>query len=774
MIPGVYKKQRKYLETYPVLIEDTSSLSSEYFNIQVIPSTLTSGKNLIIILGKRNRLLPNTNVYIEILDINNEPIYYEVPNIKGQNNSRYIIPYIFSTTPIGSGRITLVGTAKYDLSNKKIIGKWSTIPNVRWSRPIFIDRNTRNESEILFNSIPLISIDRINSEYYTLTQPSNVTFTSGSVSYEISNHLPNILSTGFEFNSDMLNASISVPSPNIGSIEYPAYTSVITEIVSGKRVVVNDFYDYSSYFDPSSYEIVYTPSTERTISTLNSKYYIKLGISNINLLSGDVYRSKLYFRDKNYDSHYELLDDFVYENKSLLYDYTDINNVVDFGGFTSESILSYWDVEYENNEYSSTFITKSLNNDYFLDSMLLESTYKNNNLYFLCKQNTAISYKNSLNYILSFNLYVGDFSNVDLIVYVSGSSFVSDNILGIKMFQKTLREGTNNDLTCNITPNSDGTGCIVFKLQSGKNWYLNDIKLYPKIDTIHSPQSYTKFIATPFDHLSSSMDFRLDYFNYQSTQAIESSYAEMGDAVTYTSPTLELTLDVVNESGITFEIGTIINVELTSSFTKNDAGSVSSRNIKRSNTTLSTELTQDIVTYLDTNVEVISSIQYSTTVNYEEGSIKNNAIGEPFPYGHIEAGSLTDYAYIYGKYKAIYGVSSSYQESNLNDNSWVRNSSNYQNMTFLNPTSGATTTFNINVSDQDIFTWIIVPSDYTVSSIKLLQSSYAEILASFDSTLVTIQDGGSNSLECLAYYEKLVIPNSQNVTYIVTVTKNEI
>jgi hypothetical protein len=253
-------------------------------------------------------------------------------------------------------------------------------------------------------------------------------------------------------------------------------------------------------------------------------------------------------------------------------------------------------------------------------------------------------------------------------------------------------------------------------------------------------------------------------------QAVSSSYVSLGDVVTYTAPTLDLTLDVVDESGTSFEIGTVIDVELTSSFTKNDAGAVTSRNIKSGSLDLSTTLTQDIVTYLNESVIVENSIHYSTTVNYAEGDIKNNLLGEPYPFGKIEAGSLVDNAYISGRYNLFAGISSSYQESNLSDNAWVRSSDNYSNKQFLNSTG--TTAFNIEVINQAIFTWIIVPDTYSVTSIKLVQSSNAEILGSFDSTTVSISDGGAGPLDCIAYYEKLIIPNSQAVTYAVIVNKS--
>jgi len=813
MFSKSYTINKKNLDRLDVLINDTSIDSPNYFNIQTFPNTLTSGKNLIEILGIRNKLVPNTKVYVEITDINNEAVYYKIPIKKGDNNSRYIIPYIFYDTPIGIGKVTLIGTAKYDLNGKKITGKWANTTNIRWSRNININRSVRNNTEILFDNEPNISINKIDSTKQTIIQPAGVTASDGYVSYEVVNNMPFVNSHDFEFTSDMLHGSISVPSPDIGSSSEPvSYNTSITDIISSTNVKVNDFYKLTSNpftpitraFKESAYELTYLPPTAKsTVTETETKAYLKVDINNMKLLSGDVYRSRLYFKDDNYDGNYELLDDFVYEDYQMLTDNADINNIVNYGLFDSGSILTYWSASYLDsvlnletlNEYIITDdgdrltteadvflvlnqdvsftddqISETINHDIMLNSVLLESDTTFDTVFMYYKQNDSITYKDNVDYLLDFNFYVSNYAGeLELLVYASGSAFPTDNPVGIKMLHKLVNQNTNNNVQCNIKPNASGTGHIIFKLRSDKSWYLNNINLYSKIDNLHNQQTYSKFIATPLNHLSSSLSFKLEYFNYENTQAITSSYTNIGDSVTYTEPTLDLTLDVLNESTTIFEIGEAVNVDLTSSFVQNDAGSVSSRDIKRDSTTLTTTLSDDNVYYSDTNVEITDSIQYMTTVNYTQGDIKLNSIGEAFPYGRIAEGILTDSQYLYGKYYVFTGVSSSDQSTHFNDNTWVRSSNNYQDKHFLNTTG--TTTFDIEVSDEDLFTWIIAPSTYNVTSIKLVESSYAEIIGSFSSSIVEIEDGGGTALSCIAQSELLDVPNSSNVIYRVIVQK---
>lgn len=774
-----YIKQKRYLDKLPILIEDTSNLSEKYFNIIYIPNILTGGKNLITFLGKINSLKPNTKVYVEILDVNNNAVYYEIPVTKGDNNERYIIPFILNNTPIGMGKITLIGTAQYDLNGNNVPLKWANIPNVKWSRYININKEARNNSPILFKDEPKITINRIESSYYPVGL-DKITLTDGKIGYEFnkSNNTSYLFSDGFDFTHEMINAIVSISNPQLSNQgqennnPIPYNTSILNVVNKTTAIAQTRYnigkppfaYDFIDRFELSDYSMNYELETqEETTNPFLNKSYIQLGVSNLNLLSGDITRSRLYFKDKNYNSNFELLDDFVYEDLSLLKDYTDINHVVNYGIFDNDNTLNYWTPSYLDNTLLPDTINITRDDTYVLNSIKVESSIIDLNKHILVKQAEPIFFTNNIDYNLNLNLYINDYTNSKLEIYISGSAFITeDNILGKKILDCDLLENFNQNISTLIFPDQSGTGQLIFKLNNNKIWYFGNIIMTSRIDPKHSPQTYMKYIATPIDHLSSSLSFRLEYFNYENVQSISSSVVDLGDSITYIQPTLKLYLDVVDENGIILEYGTIANIDLTSSFQKNDAGNVTSRNIKRENTMLTNQITQDNVYHKDMNVYITDKIKYSTTVNYAEGPVKNNSIGEPFPFGKIPSGTLVDYAYVYGKNKIFAGVSSSYQENKMN-NAWIRNPNNYQQDPLLPDTPF---TFKIEVTDEDIFTWVISPLNRPVQSIKLVQSSNAEIIGSFDSTVITIKDAaGLNNVEYNLYYEKLVVPNSYLVTY---------
>ena len=103
----------------------------------------------------------------------------------------------------------------------------------------------------------------------------------------------------------------------------------------------------------------------------------------------------------------------------------------------------------------------------------------------------------------------------------------------------------------------------------------------------------------------------------------------------YTKPTLNLATTVPVTSQ---ECGTVINPTLTATFTKNDGGNLTSIEIQKGAekvTGAESPLTSEqSVTFAD------AAVSYKAVAAYEEGSIKNDNLGEQSPNGHIVAGSI--------------------------------------------------------------------------------------------------------------------------------------
>src|SRR5574344_1571865 len=99
-----------------ILIEDTTRISSGYFNITSFPDEFTSGKNLIYFKGNPNIFVDGTPIDIEVLDMNGVPIYAEVFLDNDSNDHQAIISvHINDDVPSGTGTITLTSTIYEDI-----------------------------------------------------------------------------------------------------------------------------------------------------------------------------------------------------------------------------------------------------------------------------------------------------------------------------------------------------------------------------------------------------------------------------------------------------------------------------------------------------------------------------------------------------------------------------------------------------------------------------------------------------------------------------------
>lgn len=133
---------------------------------------------------------------------------------------------------------------------------------------------------------------------------------------------------------------------------------------------------------------------------------------------------------------------------------------------------------------------------------------------------------------------------------------------------------------------------------------------------------------------------------------------------TYTQPTIA----IANNSGTAagnYEYGTTITPKLRATFTKNDAGDLTSIVFKKGTTQVGEEATASPATVEDTEFNLTATVSYNATASYAEGAIKNDNLGDPYPTGHIAAGSKTSGNYTFTPFRRVfYGVSSDKPELN--------------------------------------------------------------------------------------------------------------
>lgn len=221
---------------------------------------------------------------------------------------------------------------------------------------------------------------------------------------------------------------------------------------------------------------------------------------------------------------------------------------------------------------------------------------------------------------------------------------------------------------------------------------------------------------------------------------------------TYISPSAS-----ISTNQIKYEVGEVVDIELSSSFNQNDAGSVSSVSILKNGLVVSnSEL------YLDENVSIPSSsspIVYRARYDYNQGPIKNNNLGDPDPSGRIPAGNvLSNTISIYGFKKFFYGTTDEFPEGTPVDPSLidVRSSGQYQfedenNQEFIIQTGSEFNSF-----------WFWVPDEYELDEVIDLDALNVNLNSQYLMYNKSINNGGGGTLMGKIYVMRQAVPYSSN------------
>ncbi len=158
------KQKRDYINT-PYLITDNSVNSPYYFRFTEIPQTLTAGKNIVKFAANGLYLKDFTDIDLEVLDAEGNPLFTEFTGYKDRFDFFYAIIYVYDITKQGVGSLTFVGTANNDLSGQPLTFEQKKYINLKWSTLIDIRSTERNTTDIIFQQAPTVSIAQVLVPY---------------------------------------------------------------------------------------------------------------------------------------------------------------------------------------------------------------------------------------------------------------------------------------------------------------------------------------------------------------------------------------------------------------------------------------------------------------------------------------------------------------------------------------------------------------------------------------------------------------------------------
>ena len=550
------------LEYIPVYFEDTSLTSPDYFQISEFPSRLTSGKNLFKLRGHPTNLRVGGYLNVEVLDYNGAPIYHEVINFIDQDKSRVIAIYIYEDTSPGDCTITLVAEAA-TINNQPAPSDWQGRVNVKGTRKLAINPTVSNESEIIFEALPEITVSEQVATQLDRVYSGSIqfpTYNTGTVSYYSINGQPAIEVSGGVFTSDMGNGTITVPAPQMPTptpLYAPStttYTSAIKKILSPTIALLDTEYTvYSSQsifphtytaFGASAYTINYE-ATPIYVPTENSESFALLQLNGLDPATGDISRIKVFTNNAGTVGDWELVNDIELEETEIFIPSTaSLFPDQSIGVFTSQNIIdTYWEAHtYQGLVETAppptlTWTTSSINNAMAINSV------------------TNITAKNAVHVAQIRSQYNGIFiatssykvqldalgirtDSIDPVIsiYLSGSAVNYDPTdyfnqelpvtLGKRIGQLSVT-GDNqrfDDIIFSFETDNTGTATLLLVVESG-TWQVADVHVTTDNDPGYSP-NYTRIktlVAT--SHKSDNqISFKVEYYNVAGVKSKQINY----------------------------------------------------------------------------------------------------------------------------------------------------------------------------------------------------------------------------------------------------------
>ena len=546
------KKEAVYkgLQFIDVWFTDTSLTSPEYFQISEFPTRLTAGKNLFKLRGNPNSLKVGSYLNIEVLDYNGDPVYSEVINYIDEDKSRVIAIYIYEDTSPGDCTITLVGEAA------NVPSEWQGRANIKWSRTVPVNPNISNDSEIIFEQLPIVEISEQVGVQLDRVYPNGMqfpTYNTGTVRYFNYNGAPAVEITGGLFTGDMANGTITInspinptPTPNY-LVSNAVYRSEIKKILSPTLALLDTEYTVLSSqsisthtytnFDFSSFSLQYE-ATPVYVPTQNSESFALVQIDGLEPATGDVSRIKTFMSNNGTVGTWELINDIELEETEIFVPSTSsLYPDKSIGVFTSQSIINtYWEAAaYQSATVLTTptltWTTASISNAMQITTTSL--TNRNQVAIAKIKSQYAGVFIEKSAYKVTLDAYCESTGTIS--VYLSGSSFFEDstdyfNQEFPKTFGKRVGEITGitsqrfDDYVFSFESDYTGTGVLILVIESGA-WQVADIKTTSDNDSGYSP-NYTR-IKTPIattHKIGNQISFKVEYYNVNGEKSKQTSY----------------------------------------------------------------------------------------------------------------------------------------------------------------------------------------------------------------------------------------------------------
>lgn len=337
-----------------VLIDDLSNNSPDYFRVTKLNAEFTAGPNIFKFKGNPPLFPEDALVYIEILDSNGDPIYYETDlDLESSEQNAIVTVFVNEDTPPGPGFIILCSTLKSDIDGTLLD---PSVINVRWIKEIYIDQSKRSEDPIIFSQLPEVFISggdtKANYTYYTYPDGDEqyINVEKTNLQYLYYNNTAVLVTTSLSpsgFDATALAASVSIDISNlsgfdsqpVGTITDTVYTSTISSFLSDGIAVLTDpirltIQNAREFFQPTT-AIIATASIQlaqsASASSPTENYFnvVEASFNNLQPQVGTIARIRAYYKSSGLGD-YTLANEVDVTNNSQEFGFTPNNMNITF------------------------------------------------------------------------------------------------------------------------------------------------------------------------------------------------------------------------------------------------------------------------------------------------------------------------------------------------------------------------------------------------------------------------------------------------------------
>ena len=226
---------------------------------------------------------------------------------------------------------------------------------------------------------------------------------------------------------------------------------------------------------------------------------------------------------------------------------------------------------------------------------------------------------------------------------------------------------------------------------------------------------------------------------------------------TYSQPGVTCRVSSGNQAS-SYEVGTQINTTLQGTFTKNDAGELTTIEILKNGSSILSQATSPITSEAQTFTLGEETVSFTAKATYAAGPVKNDNLGQPSPDGQIKAGSKTSSAVSFtGKRNLFYGTGVGAAPEATSE--IVRGLANKK----LGPANG--TSFNINVAVGQQYVIIAYPATLRDLTKCFYVEQNTDLAANFEKSTISVQGAnGAAGADYKVYVYEMAIPAAAGMT----------